>query len=128
MKKTNLYSTSFQCTQVIAKAGGALAMCVALASFAYADELDERVEHLQKAASIAYEKMMKTKQVAENSAKDAAFAEKKMQSLKQKLIAAEQQYDSAKKKSDQAKLSFENATAQWKQASDALATEWNKPR
>ena len=126
--KTNLYRVFLQCFRIIAQLVSAAAIWIALASFAYADELDERVEHLQKAASIAYEKMMQTKQVAENSAKDAAFAEKKMQSLKQKLIAAEQQYDSAKKKSDQAKLSFENATAQWKQASDALATEWNKPR
>ena len=126
--KTNLYPVFFQYFQVIAKIGGALILGAAFASFAYADELDERVEHLQKAASTAYEKMMQTKQVAENSAKDAASAEKKLQSLKQKLTVAEQEYESAKKKSDLAKLSFENATAQWKQASDTLSTEWNRSR
>lgn len=126
--KTNLYRVFLQCFRIIAQLGSAAVIGIALTSFAYADELDERAEHLQKAASIAYEKMMQTKQVAENSSKDAAFAERKLQSLKQKLTVAEQEYESAKKKSDQAKLSFENATAQWKQASDALATEWNKQR
>ncbi|UJP06063.1 MAG: hypothetical protein LZF61_03560 [Nitrosomonas sp.] len=87
---------------------------------------NDRIEPLQKAASAAYEKMMQEKNIAENAAKDAAFAKKKFESLKQKLNATEQEYISAERKSEQAKRTFEQAAQQWQQASDTLSLEWNK--
>lgn len=125
--KTSLYRRSSNYFLIIGKLSVAALLFATIASFAYADN-NERIEHLQKVASIAYDKMMQAKQSAENATKDAAFAEKKFAALKQKLATAEQEYASAKKKSDQAKVSFEHATRQWKEASDTLALEWNKAK
>ena len=86
----------------------------------------ENIKNLQKNASITYEKMMQAKQSAETLAKDAAFAEKKLASIKQKLSAGEQEAEVARKKSEQAKISMEQAINRWKQATDALANEWDK--
>lgn len=108
----------------LAKTGNVLLLIAVSIYPAYADDGD--VERLQKAASIAYEKMMQAKQSAEDTAKDAAFAEKKLASLQQKLTAAEQEYASLKKSSEQARSAFEQATQHWKQASDTLALEWKK--
>jgi len=86
----------------------------------------ENIANLQKNASIAYEEMMKTKQSADTLTKDAVFAEKKLASIKQKLAAAEQEAKAARKKSEQAKISMEQAISRWKQATDALANEWDQ--
>lgn len=93
-----------------------------ITSFAHA----ETIELLQKNASVAYEKMMETRQAAESSAKDATFAEKKLASAKQKMIEAEREAETARRKSEQAKIAMEQATNRWKQASDTLANEWGK--
>ena len=86
----------------------------------------EAIEHLQKNASNTYERMMQAKQSAETLAQDAAFAEKKVASIKQKLSATEEEAAIARKKSEQAKVLLEQATNQWKQATEALASEWGK--
>jgi len=86
----------------------------------------ENIAILQKNASIAYEEMMQTKKSADTLTKDAVFAEKKLASIKQKLASAEQQAKAARKKSEQAKISMEQAINRWKQATDALANEWDK--
>lgn len=86
----------------------------------------ENIQNLQKNASITYEQMMQAKQSADTLAKDAAFAERKLASIKQKLSAAEQEAEAARKKSEQAKISMEQAINRWKQATDALANEWGK--
>lgn len=109
---------------LVAKTGSVLLLVAVNVYPAYAD--DDHVERLQKAASIAYEKMMQTKQSAEDAAKDAAFAARKRESLQQKLTAAEQEYALLKKSSEHARSAFEQATQHWKQASDALALEWKK--
>ena len=124
MMKTSSYRRYSDRFPTISKRCGAMLLCVALASPAYAD--NESIKHLQKTASIAYYKMIQAKQSADNTSKDAAFAEKKLESLKRKLAVAEQEYTSIRKKLDQAGLTLERATQQWKQASDALALEWNK--
>ena len=48
----------------------------------------ENIQNLQQNASTTYEQMIQAKQLAENLAKDAAFAEKKLASVKQKLATA----------------------------------------
>lgn len=108
----------------IKQTGGALLLLAVSVCPAHAD--DGHIERLQKAASIAYDRMMQAKQSAEDTAKDAAFTARKRESLKQKLTAAEQEYDALKKKSEQAKSAFEQAEQHWKQASDALALEWKR--
>lgn len=124
MMKTSSYRKHSDRFPAIGKRCGAMLLCVALAAPAYAD--NESIKHLQKTASISYDKMMQAKQSADNAAKDAAFAEKKLASLKRKLALAEQEYASVREKSDQAGSALARATQQWKQASDALALEWNK--
>lgn len=86
----------------------------------------EAIAHLQKNASNAYERMLQAQQSAETLAKDVAFAEKKVTSIKQKLSAAEEEAAIARKKSEQANALREQATNQWKQATDTLANEWGK--
>jgi len=86
----------------------------------------ENIADLQKNASIAYEKMMQTKQSADIAAKDAVFAEKKLASIRNKLAAAEKAAADARKKSEQAKISMAQAISRWQQATDALASEWGK--
>ncbi len=86
----------------------------------------EAIDNLQKNASIAYEQMIQAKRSAETLAKDAAFAEKQLTSIKQKLTAAEREVEITRKKSDDAKISAEQATNRWKQATDALADAWEK--
>lgn len=86
----------------------------------------EAIEHLQKSASNAYERMIQARQSAETLAKDVAFAEKKVASAKQKLSATEEEAAIARKKSEQANAFLEQATNQWKQATDTLANEWGK--
>lgn len=86
----------------------------------------ETIENLQQKASNTYEQMIQVKRSAETLAKDAAFAEKKLASLKQKLSAAEQEVEVTRKKAEQAKISMEQATNRWKEATDALANEWEK--
>ena len=86
----------------------------------------ENIQNLQQNASTTYEQMIQAKQLAENLAKDAAFAEKKLASVKQKLATAEQESEVAKKKAEQAKISMEQAIQRWKQATDTLANEWEK--
>ncbi len=86
----------------------------------------ETIEKLQHNASTAYEQMMQAKQTAETLAKDATIAEKKLASIKQKLTTAEQEVEAAKKKAEQAKISMEQTINRWKQATDALASEWGK--
>ena len=86
----------------------------------------ERIESLQKNASITYEQMIQAKRSAETLAKDAAFAEKKLASIKQKLSAAEQEVEVTRKKAEQARIAMEQAINRWKQATDTLANEWGK--
>ena len=86
----------------------------------------ETIENLQKNASIAYEQMIQAKRSAETLAKDAVFAEKQLPSIKQKLTAAEREVEITRKKSDDARISAEQATNRWKQATDALADAWEK--
>lgn len=86
----------------------------------------ETIENLQKNASIAYEQMIQAKRSAETLAKDAVFAEKQLTSIKQKLTAAEREVEITRKKSDDARISAEQATNRWKQATDALADAWEK--
>ena len=86
----------------------------------------EAIEHLQKNASNAYERMIQAKQSAETLTKDAAFAEKNVTSIKQKLSAAEEEAAIARIKAEKAKTLLEQATNQWKQATEALASEWGK--
>lgn len=86
----------------------------------------ENIATLQKNASVAYDKMMQAKQSADTLTKDAVFAEKNLASIKQKLITAEQEAVAARRKSEEAKISMDQAINQWKQASDALASEWGK--
>ena len=83
----------------------------------------ENIQNLQQNASTTYEQMIQAKQLAENLAKDAAFAEKKLASVKQKLAT---ESEVAKKKAEQAKISMEQAIQRWKQATDTLANEWEK--
>lgn len=82
------------------------------------------IELLQKNASIAYEKMMEAKKSADALAKDAALAQRKLDTAKQKLAEAEQEAEAAKIRSERAKMAVQQATNQWKQATDALASEW----
>ena len=84
----------------------------------------ESIEILQKNASKTYDQMIQAKQNAENLNKDVAFAEKKLNAIKEKLSTAEQDLETTKKKAEQAKLTFQQATEKWKQASDILANEW----
>ncbi|MBP6058620.1 MAG: hypothetical protein KA524_09455 [Nitrosomonas sp.] len=91
-------------------------------TFAHAED----IENLQKNASIAYERMIQAKQSAETLARDVAFTEKKLASIKQKLSAAEQEAEVARKKSEQARISMEQAVEGWKHATDVLANEWGK--
>lgn len=100
----------------------ALFLSIAYVPFASA----EAIEHLQKNASNTYERMMQAKQSAETLAKDAAFAEKKVTSIKQKLSAAEEEAAIARIKAEKARTLLEQATNQWKQATEALASEWGK--
>lgn len=86
----------------------------------------ENIENLQKNASIAYEQMMQTKQSAETYAQDAASAEKKLATIKQKLLIAEQEVETSRKKSEQAKILLEQAISRWKEATDSLASQWGK--
>lgn len=84
----------------------------------------DTIELLQKNASIAYEKMMDAKKSADALAKDAALAQRKVNTAKQKLAEAEQEAEAAKIKSERARMTAQQATDQWKQATDALASEW----
>jgi len=86
----------------------------------------ETIENLQKNASVAYEQMIQAKRSAETLAKDAAFAEKQLNSMKQKVTTVEREVEISRKKSEDAKISLEQATNRWKQATDALANEWEK--
>lgn len=86
----------------------------------------ENIQNLQQNASVAYEQMMQAKQSAETLAKDTAFAEKKQASIQQKLSAAEREVEIIRKKTEQAKIFLEQAISRWKQATDALASEWGK--
>lgn len=86
----------------------------------------ENIQSLQQNASVAYEQMMRAKQSAETLAKDTAFAEKKLASIQQKLSVAEREVEITRKKTEQAKVLLEQAISRWKQATDALASEWGK--
>ena len=84
----------------------------------------DTIELLQKNASIAYEKMMEARKSADALAKDAALAERKLATAKQKLAEAEQEAEAAKTRSERARMAAQQAANQWKQATDALASEW----
>ncbi len=102
--------------------GSLLLLACLFAPVAYADT----IELLQKNASVAYEKMMDAKRSAETLAKDAVLADRKLATAKQKLTEAEQEAEAAKRKSEQARVAAEQAVNRWKQASDALASEWGR--
>ncbi|MCE7913437.1 MAG: hypothetical protein DYH15_01900 [Nitrosomonas sp. PRO4] len=86
----------------------------------------ETIENLQKNASIAYEQMIQAKRSAETLAKDLAFAEKQLASMKQKVTTTEREVEISRKKYEDAKISLEQATNRWKQATDVLANEWER--
>ncbi|MBX3616363.1 hypothetical protein [Nitrosomonas sp.] len=98
-------------------------LIILLVSWTSSTQADS-IELLQKNASIAYEKMMDAKRSADDLAKDAAFAQRKLATAKQKLTEAEQEAEAAKIRSERAKTAAQQATNQWKQATDALASEW----
>ncbi|MBX9895083.1 MAG: hypothetical protein K2Y09_07885 [Nitrosomonas sp.] len=98
-------------------------MLLLLVSWVLSAQADT-IELLQKNASIAYEKMMEARKSADALAKDAALAERKLATAKQKLAEAEQEAEAAKTRSERARMAAQQAANQWKQATDALASEW----
>lgn len=102
-------------------------ICLALfLSALFVNACAEAIKDLQKNASITYEQMIQAKRSAEDLAKDAAFAEKRLASIKQKLSEAEQELEITKKSAEQARILMEQAIKRWRQASDTLANEWGK--
>lgn len=98
-------------------------MLLLLVSWVLSAQADT-IELLQKNASIAYEKMMEARKSADALTKDAALAERKLATAKQKLAEAEQEAKAAKTRSERARMAAQQAANQWKQATDALASEW----
>lgn len=97
---------------------------IIFASIAIADS----IQVLQQRANFAYEKMMKAQYNAELLEMEVTDAEKKLQRARKSLERAEQEAEIARRKSNDAKLSLEQAQQSWRQASDALANEWENSK
>ena len=118
--KMNHHTQPFPCNRLRFTSFTMLLLLVSWVLSAQADT----IELLQKNASIAYEKMMEARKSADALAKDAALAERKLATAKQKLAEAEQEAEAAKTRSERARMAAQQAANQWKQATDALASEW----
>lgn len=103
-----------------------ICLAIFLSAFFVNVSAEAIIKDLQKNASITYEQMIQAKRSAEDLAKDAAFAEKRLSSIKQKLSEAERELEITRKSAEQARILMEEAIKRWKQASDTLANEWGK--
>lgn len=89
-------------------------------------EVNAAIKQLQYRANAAYEQMMQARREADNLQKDAAFADKELQTAKQRLADREKKAEEARQKSADAQRRLERASAQWKEASDLLEREWQQ--
>ena len=86
----------------------------------------ESVQYLQQRASFAYDMMIQAQKNAETSTRKMTAAEKNLAIAKQKFTEAKEIAETAREESKQANAAMHQATTTWKNASEALAIEWEK--